>query len=102
MNKMNEKISDHDLLIRLDQKVGDLQIAVRELSTGTVLKIATLEKDKADRIELDNLQIKVNHDIEVRVRGLESSRTTYLTTTIIYAAIGATMIGLILYHLFQK
>lgn len=96
------KWDDHNLLIRLDQKVGDLQNAVKELNDGTFSKIAGLEKDKADRRELEVLQVKINTDIETRVRVLENSNSRYLILTAIYSAIGATMIGLIIFHIFYN
>ena len=65
------EMTDHDLLIRLDQKVGDLQCSVKDLTDGTVAKIIVLEKDKADRVELDALQKKLDDNVEVRLRVLE-------------------------------
>jgi hypothetical protein len=97
MTHTNE--SDHNLLIRLDQKVSDISIAVRELKDGTFSKIAALEKDKADKNEVERLQRKVNDDIEKRVVLLETRVAKYFLTITIYSAIGATMIALIIYHI---
>lgn len=63
--------TDHDLLIRLDQKVSDIQNSVKELQDGTFSKITCLEKDKAERVDVELLRQKVNKDIEIRVRSLE-------------------------------
>jgi len=99
---INEKQSDHNLLIRLDQKVTDLQAAVKELGSGTVSKIASLERDKADRKEVEELQKKVNHDIEVRVEGLEKWRASTLVYLAIYGVVGGFLATTLIYHLMDK
>ena len=102
LNNVNWGQKEHDLLVVLDQKVSDLQIAVKNLSDGSVSKISLLEKDKADRKDVENIQKKINDDIETRIRALENSKSNYLVMSIIYAGIGATMIGLIFWHMFQQ
>jgi hypothetical protein len=93
---------DHDLLIELRTEVQNIRNDIKELKDGVATRIASLETDKADRKVVEELQGKVNHDLEVRVRVLEGAKSNYYTMSVIYAGIGATMIGLILYHLFQK
>ncbi len=67
--------ADHDLLNRLDEKVEigfkTIQGDIKDLKDGTTKRIDDLEKDKADRHEMEMLQKKVNEDIEVRVREIE-------------------------------
>ena len=58
-------ITDHDLLTRLDQKVSDLQKAVKEISDGTISRIENLERTKAERVAIDALQKKYNSRILV-------------------------------------
>jgi hypothetical protein len=99
---MKHNQNDHDLLIELRTEVQNIRNDIKELKDGVAVRIAILEKDKADKKVVEELQIKVNDDMEIRVRSLENSKSNYYTMTIIYAGIGATMIGLILYHLFQK
>jgi hypothetical protein len=99
-NRHNQ--NDHDLLIELRTEVQNIRNDIKELKDGVASRIATLESDKADRKSVEELQVKVNTDIETRVRLLENSKSNYYTMTIIYAGIGATMMGLIIYHLFQK
>jgi hypothetical protein len=94
-------ISDHDLLVRLDQKVNDLKNSLQELASGTFQKIAILEKDKADRADLDLLQKKVNDDVEVRLRKVEDKTAKYLITMTLYSVAVGTMIALIIYHILQ-
>ena len=65
------KPNDHDVLIQVSTKLDDLTRQVRELRDGTITRIIALEKDKADRVEVQALQTKLNHDIEIRVRFLE-------------------------------
>jgi hypothetical protein len=98
----NSNPADHDLLIELRTEVQNIRNDIKELKDGVATRIASLETDKADRKVVEELQGKVNHDLEVRVRVLEGAKSNYYTMSVIYAGIGATMIGLILYHLFQK
>lgn len=93
---------DHDILIRLDQKVSDLQQAVKDLNDGTVSKIAMLEKDKANRKEIEELQRLVNDNIEIRIRKLENKTANYAITFTLYSIAVAFMIVLIIYHLIGK
>jgi hypothetical protein len=99
---MKNASQDHDLLIELRTEVQNIRNDIKELKDGVAQRISSLETDKADRKSVEELQVKVNSDIETRVRVLENSKSNYYTMTIIYAGIGATMIGLILYHLLQK
>jgi hypothetical protein len=94
--------ADHELLIRLDEGIKSIRTDIKDLKDGTTKRIECLEKEKADRHELEELQKRVNNDIEVRVRKLESSKIIYYTMTAIYAGIGSVMIGLIIWHMFQK
>ena len=77
-NKQHQK--DHDLLISLNQKVDDFIIEMRaslnEIKDGTVARIESLEKTKADRTDIDAMQKKLDDNIEVRVRSLETDRVT--------------------------
>ena len=63
--------SDHDLVIRIDTRLTDLQKTVQEIRDGTISRIQVLERDKADRRAVEELQHKMNNDIEIRVRDLE-------------------------------
>jgi hypothetical protein len=63
---------DHDVLVRIDQKVSDLQTAVKKIEDGSASKISALERDKADRKIVEELQHKVNNDVENRIRNLEN------------------------------
>ena len=94
--------TDHDLLIELRTEVANIRADIKELKDGTTSRIETLEKDKADRVEVQALEKKVNDDIEVRVRTLENAKSIYYTMVGIYTAVGSAMIGLILWHIFSK
>jgi hypothetical protein len=97
---MNEQ-TDHDLLIRLDQKMSDVQKAISELHDGTHSKITALEKDKADREDVEALQVLINENIEIRVRKLETSTSSYKITLALYSLLVAGMLGLLMYHITQ-
>ncbi len=91
MSDKNNKQTDHDLLQRVDQKLDSFTIEVRtalkDLKDGTVSRIESLERDKADRAETEALQKKIDTEtaafqkkidgnIEVRIRSLETDRVT--------------------------
>jgi hypothetical protein len=67
----NGRQTDHDLLIELRTEVANIRQDIKELKDGTTMRIESLERDKADRHDFEELQNKVNHDIDVRVRKLE-------------------------------
>ena len=92
---------DHDLLIELRTEMQNVRKDIKDLNDGTASRIKTLESDKVDRKDLDIIQKKVNEDHEVRIRALESSKTFYATSIIIYTAVGVSMIGIILFHIFK-
>lgn len=94
--------TDHDLLVTLNQKVTYLKVSVKDLQDGTFAKIAMLEKDKADRKDVEALQHKINNDMEIRVRKVEDRTSKYLITITLYSIAVGTMIGLIIYHILQK
>jgi len=96
------KATDHDLLIELRTEMQNVRNDIKELKDGTATRIQALEKDKADRRVVEELQKVVNEELEVRVRGLEGSKGNYFTAMLIYTAVGITMIGLIIYHMFQN
>lgn len=83
--------ADHDLLIRLDQKVENLTNAIQELTNNTVKRLELVEDAKADRDELNVVienyttalnkeeiaRVKADSDIETRMRSVE--RFVYIT-----------------------
>lgn len=102
MIEERRKDNDHDLLVRLDEKVGILTKTVQDLVDGTTKRIADLENGKADRGEVKELQDKINKDLELRVRALEGSKSIYFNSMLLYTAGVVVMIGLFLYHIFQS
>lgn len=48
-------MDDHDLLIRVDQKVEGLIATIKELSDNTLGRLQAVENEKADREELRNI-----------------------------------------------
>lgn len=83
--------ADHDLLIRLDQKVENLTNAIQELTNNTVKRLELVEDAKAGRDELNVVienyttalnkeeidRVKADSDIETRMRSVE--RFVYIT-----------------------
>jgi len=103
---------DHDLLIELRTEMQNVRKDIKDLNDGTTGKIKDLQTDKADRKDLiqteeklgkdiEEIQKKLNGDLETRLRALEAAKSLYLTSMVIYTAVGATMIGLMLYHMLK-
>jgi hypothetical protein len=65
--------NDHDLLIRLSSQMEMVLDEIKLLKDTTTNRITCLEKDKADRIELQVIQKKVNEDMETRMRDIEKT-----------------------------
>lgn len=79
MEQMNT--SDHDLLIRVDTRLGDLKQSVDSIRDGVNSKIE-------------------NH--EYRIQKLELSRSNLKLQLGIYISIGAVLIGLLIWHMTGK
>ncbi|MDD5178314.1 MAG: hypothetical protein PHT54_03495 [Candidatus Nanoarchaeia archaeon] len=94
--------TEHDLLIELKVQVQNIRNDIKELSEGTTERIVCLEKEKADRKELEEVQNKLNKDHEIRIRKLESSKLTYYTLMSVYTGIGVFIISLVIYHMLGK
>jgi hypothetical protein len=92
---------DHDLLIELRTEMQNVRRDIKELNDGTASRIKSLEADKADRRDLETIQKKVNEDMENRVRELEKAKGFYLTSMVIYTAVGVSMIALMLIHILK-
>jgi hypothetical protein len=97
-----EQTTDHDLLIELRTEMRAARTDIKDLKDNTTNRIDSLEKEKADRKELDELQKKVNLDIEKRVAKLEIQASRYLTMMSIYISGVALLTTLILYHIFYQ
>jgi hypothetical protein len=71
--------TERDLLVRLNERVANLQKAVEDLSCKTMARIETLEKCKTDKEEFykfrDDIQTKINKDIEMRLNNVETWKT---------------------------
>ena len=86
---------------RLDEKLNFVLSEIKSIKDGTVLRIESLEKIKADRIELDKLQKVLDEDIEKRVQAVENQTSNTKTIYWLYGiAIGA-LYCLVMYGLFQ-
>lgn len=97
----NLNSNDHDLLIEMRTEMRNVRSDIKELKDGTTQRIQSLENDKANRIDLEELQKTVNEHIEIRVRKLESKTDNYFLTITLYSLAVIGMIGLIVYHILQ-
>ena len=112
---MTDNQIDHDLLIELKTQVGNIRDDIKDLKDGTSLRIENLEKNKAELKVVEELQNKVNKDIEVRIRKLEEEtidpvehksllRKTdnYLIVLGLYTLFIGGLTALILFHIFYQ
>jgi len=100
---------DHDLLIELRTEMQNVRRDIKDLNDGTAGRIKDLQLNKADKKEVDasridrkemeEIQDKLNKDIETRIRSLEAAKSFYMTSMVIYTAVGVFMIGLTIYHM---
>ena len=74
---------DRDLLVELKTEMGAVRNDIKGLRDVTSARILVLEKEKADRKELqivqdaiNEVQHTINNDIEKRLRHLEDTRVT--------------------------
>jgi translation elongation factor EF-Ts len=113
----NETQSDHDIIITLvssvknldskfTDKFQDLKNDIKEIRDGTLNRLDNLEKEKANRQELTDIQNKinslqkhVNENIEIRVNKLEKSEIANKVRMYIYIGIGTFIVGLLTYHI---
>lgn len=73
-----EFTNDHDALIALLVEVRQMRKEIQELKDGTAGSVK---------------------DHEVRIQKLEATRTKQTILLSIYSAVGATLIGLLIYHI---
>ncbi len=65
-------MQDHDLLIEINAKLGALSTKVDDHHSEKTSRWENLERDKADRQMVTNLESTVTKDHETRIRALES------------------------------
>lgn len=53
MDEHPQSIRDHDLLIRLDQKVDALSVDIKDLKDNVAARVSSLELQKADKHIVD-------------------------------------------------
>ena len=115
----SQKQTDHDVIIELvvavknlDQKFSDKFLEVRadikEIKENLVCRIESIEKDKAGKEEVAEIQNKVNflqkhinENIETRVRNCEKANDKYLITLALYTLFTLGLTGLLVFHIFK-
>ena len=98
-------MTDHDLLQRLDQKVDGITELIKSRGVDEDARISQLEKDKADRTEMDRLQRDVDEKVENRLKFLEdssiklwqSNSNAKVTLTLYSVALGTLIVWLLYY-----
>ena len=93
---------ERDLLIELRTEMAAVRVDIKELKDNMGVRINLLERDKADRREVEALQGKVNDDVDVRVEKLEGSRDRYFIVSGLYTLFTAGLVTLLLFHIFYQ
>ena len=96
---MERKINDHDLLIELRSEMRNLRNDIQDLKNGTAKRIDDLETGKADLKSVEDLQRKVNIDIEERLRKLEEKNSSSNTFLVFLSGTAVLILGLLIWHL---
>jgi hypothetical protein len=91
---LQQQSQDHDVLIRLDQKVDLLSTDIKELKDNTAARVAALEMEKANQKELDALRILAESNAR-RINKLENYYTRIAAIT------GAAVVAIELYARFH-
>jgi vacuolar-type H+-ATPase subunit H len=92
---------DHDLLIELKTRMEGLKDDIKDIKDGTTKRIADLEQNKADRLDLEQLEKEVHGKREDRLRKLEnisSKNWIYLT---LYSLLTGGLATLLITHLIK-
>jgi hypothetical protein len=76
--------NDHDVLIELRTEMRNVRNDIKDLKDGTSSRIECLEKEKADRHEVEALQRHVNDNIEKRVMNIENRNSNYKLAFILW------------------
>jgi CHASE3 domain sensor protein len=108
---MPQHKSDHDTLTGfvssfnewksiVNDKFTEVRNDIKEIRDGAVTRIENLEKSKADRVEVDKLQVAlnlfqkhVNENVEERVNSLEDSKKWIWVIVAGYILIASCVIG---------
>jgi hypothetical protein len=64
--------NDHDLLIEIKVELKNLVGEFKDFRESQIREVAKLDTEKVNRIEFQELQNKVNKDMETRVKVLEN------------------------------
>jgi len=67
-NQTKQQQQDHDLLIRIDQKLGDLIDDVNELKTNIVGRVANLEDKKLSKDDFEKYKQESSKENEVHLQ----------------------------------
>jgi len=98
--------NDHDTIIQLvstltdfkttvNEKFADLKSDIRDLRDGISTRVVNLEKTKADRVEIDAVQKRLDDDIEIRVRALEAFQNNITGRFVMIAFFMSALVSLI-------
>lgn len=87
-----------DFKISVNEKFADLKSDIRDLRDGVSTRVTNLEKTKADRVDIDAVQKKLDDDVEVRLRTVEDFQNNWIgKTSVLIFIISMIVSGVVLY-----
>lgn len=81
-------VRDHDLLIRLDQKVDSLTVAIQRIEDNTVSRLSALENDHVTRKEFDDHEARLRQIDERRLPNIEKKMAYYAGAIAVLVVVG--------------
>ena len=100
------KETDHDTIIQLvstlndfkvnvNDKFADLKADIKDLRDGISARVVNLEKTKADRVEIDAVQKRLDDDIEIRMRKQEAFQNNLTGRLLVISFIMSGVVSLV-------
>lgn len=94
----NWRSEDHDLLVRLDTRMEDMQKAMQELRDSTAVRLTNVENNKIDRTEVNRLQsesLAVHTDHEARISAIEVKTASFQSKVTTWGLAGIAALGIV-------
>lgn len=102
-DKITQLISSfNDFKMNVNEKFAELKSDIKDLRDGISTRVINLEKTKADRVEVDAIQKKLDEDIEIRVRRLENYKGTIVNNTVLQWGAWGIVLTALMWHIFGQ
>ena len=79
----------------MNDKFADLKADIKDLRDGISARVVNLEKTKADRLEIDAVQKRLDDDIEIRMRDCEAFKNNIMGRFMVLAFFMSALVSLV-------